>query len=135
MGPALTAWLAAVVVVLATGWSWWLLAVPVALVVAALAVAADRVRSLGHALTDGYVVARSGSLNRRREVLEVDHVIGWTFRSTWFQRRTGLTTLVATTAGGRQSSHRCSTCPRHERSELARLALPELTSNFRAAAD
>ena len=60
-------------------------------------------RSLGHTLAEGYVVARSGSLNRRREALEIEHVIGWTFRSTWFQRRTGLTTLVATTAGGRQS--------------------------------
>ena len=75
------------------------------LVVAALALAADRARSLGHTLADGYVVARSGSLNRRREALEVEHVIGWTFRSTWFQRRAGLTTLVATTAGGRQSVH------------------------------
>jgi putative membrane protein len=29
-------------------------------------------------------------------------VIGWNLRSTWFQRRAGLTDLVATTAGGRQ---------------------------------
>ena len=70
--------------------------------VAAL-LAADRTRSLGHALVDGHLVARSGSLVRRRRILEVDHVIGWTFRATWFQRRAGLTTLVATTAGGRQS--------------------------------
>ena len=48
-------------------------------------------------------MARSGSLDRRREALEIGHVIGWNFRSTWFQRRAGLTTLVATTAGGRQS--------------------------------
>ena len=129
VGPALTALAAAVVVVLATGWSWWLLVVPGALVVAALAVAADRVRSLGHALADGYVVARSGSLNRRREALEVDHVIGWTFRSTLFQRRNGLTTLVATTAGGRQSISLLDV-PEARAVELARLALPELTSNF-----
>ena len=128
-GPALTALAVAVVVVLATGWSWWLLAVPAALVVATLAIAADRVRSLGHALTAGYVVARSGSLNRRREALEVDHVIGWTFRSTLFQRRNGLTTLVATTAGGRQSISLLDV-PEARAVELARLALPELTSNF-----
>jgi putative membrane protein len=29
-------------------------------------------------------------------------VIGWNLRATWFQRRVGLTDLVATTAGGRQ---------------------------------
>ena len=102
---------------------------PAAIVVAALAIAADRARSLGHALTDGYVVARSGSLDRRREVLEVDHVIGWTFRSSWFQRRTGLTTLVATTAGGRQSVTVLDV-PEVRAVELASLALPELTSSF-----
>ncbi len=128
-GPALTALALTAVVVLAAGWSWWLLAAPAALVVAALAIAADRARSLGHALTDGYVVARSGSLDRRREVLEVDHVIGWTFRSSWFQRRTGLTTLVATTAGGRQSVTVLDV-PEVRAVELASLALPELTSSF-----
>ena len=62
--------------------------------------APDRAAGLGHALVDGHLVARSGSLVRRREVLGVDHVIGWNLRATWFQRRAGLTTLVATTAGG-----------------------------------
>ena len=129
VAPALTVLVVAVAVVVAAGWSWWLLAVPAALAIAAVAVAADRVRSLGHALTDGYVVARSGSLNRRREALEVNHVIGWTFRSTWFQRRAGLTTLVATTAGGRQSVTVLDV-PEARAVELARLALPELTGNF-----
>ena len=62
----------------------------------------DRVRGLGHALVDGHLVARSGSLNRRREALATASVIGWNLRSTWFQRRAGLADLVATTAGGRQ---------------------------------
>jgi len=35
--------------------------------------------------------------------LAVPGVIGWNLRSTWFQRRAGLATLVATTAGGRQA--------------------------------
>lgn len=98
--PALAVLALVVVVVLLAGWSWWLLLLPAVGVAGAVPLAADRVRSLGHALADGYVVARSGSLNRRREALDVDHVIGWTFRSTWFQRRAGLTTMVATTAGG-----------------------------------
>jgi putative membrane protein len=57
---------------------------------------------LGHALVDGHLVARSGSLTRRREALATGSVIGWNLRSTWFQRRAGLADLVATTAGGRQ---------------------------------
>ncbi|CAB4768360.1 unannotated protein [freshwater metagenome] len=80
-----------------------LVLVPVALLLLpAAALARDRSRSLGHALVEGHVVARSGSLVRRREVLGVGHVIGWTVRDTWFQRRQGLVTLEATTAGGRQ---------------------------------
>jgi putative membrane protein len=62
----------------------------------------------------------------------VDHVIGWTFRSTWFQRRQGLTTLVATTAGGRQSVTVLDV-PEARGVELARLALPELMGNFELA--
>ena len=54
-------------------------------------------------LLPGHLVARSGSLMRRRVILETPAVIGWTFTSTWFQRRVGLTTVVATMAGGRQS--------------------------------
>jgi len=71
--------------------------VPVA---AALALASDRARSLGHGLVDGFVIARSGSLQRHRAALATSHIIGWTFRDTWFQRRVGLATVDATTAGG-----------------------------------
>lgn len=127
--PGLVLLVAVVVPVLFGGWSAWALVVPAVAVVAGLALAADRARSLGHALADGYVVARSGSLYRRREALEVGHVIGWTFRSTWFQRRQGLTTLVATTAGGRQSVTVLDV-PESRAVELARLALPQLTSSF-----
>jgi putative membrane protein len=130
--PAVALLVGFVVAVLAGGWTWWLLTVPAVVVVASLALAADRARSLGHALADGYVVARSGSLYRRREALEIEHVIGWTFRSTWFQRRQGLTTLVATTAGGRQSVTVLDV-PEARAVELARLALPELTSSFERA--
>ncbi len=129
VGPALLALAAAVAVIVAADWSWWLLAVPVTVVVAAVALASDRARSLGHTLADGYVVARSGSLNRRREALEIEHVIGWTFRSTWFQRRTGLTTLVATTAGGRQAVTLLDV-PEERAVDVARLAHPTLIGKF-----
>lgn len=67
----------------------------------ALALATDRVRALGHGHLAGHVVARSGSVLRRREALADAHVIGWNLRATWFQRRAGLVSLAATTAGGR----------------------------------
>jgi putative membrane protein len=47
-------------------------------------------------------VTRFGSVVRRRTAVAADGVIGWNLRSTFFQRRFGLTTLVATTAAGRQ---------------------------------
>jgi putative membrane protein len=78
----------------------WLLLVAAVPILVALLLARDRARSLGHALVDDYVVMRSGSLLRQRDVLGTSHIIGWTFRDTWFQRRLGLATIEATTAGG-----------------------------------
>ncbi|NHA01733.1 PH domain-containing protein [Nocardioides sp. W3-2-3] len=91
--------LASVVAVLA-GAPAALLGLAVLAVLVALALAADRARALGHAHLAGHVVARSGSVLRRREALADAHVIGWNLRATWFQRRAGLVTLAATTAGG-----------------------------------
>jgi len=106
---------------------WWLL---VALVVpGALLLARDRAAALGHALTSGHVVARSGSLDRRREALAVPGVIGWNLRSTWFQRRAGLTTLVATTAGGSQAVTVLDV-PDDAAVALAHAAHPDLVGQF-----
>ena len=63
-------------------------------------------RHLGHAVARDehgaarFLVAGSGESTRRRTVLEVDGIIGWVQRATWFQRRVGLVTLLATTAAG-----------------------------------
>lgn len=81
----------------------WLAVLAVLPLLLGLGLGFDRARSLGHALVDGWLVARSGSLMRKRELLATDAIIGWNLESTWFQRRAGLATLVATTAGGRQS--------------------------------
>ncbi|MDT4989193.1 MAG: putative rane protein [Micromonosporaceae bacterium] len=80
-------------------WAWEvaLLALPVS-----IALAADRYRSLGHALVDGWLVARRGSVVRRRIMLGTDGIIGWNLAQSFFQRRAGLATLTATTAAGRQ---------------------------------
>lgn len=85
--------------------SSWFVSLAVAALVVGACLAHDRWLGLGHALVDGHLVARSGSLDRRRDALHTPSVIGWTLRATWFQRRAGLTDLVATTAGGRQRVH------------------------------
>ena len=120
----------ACVATLPVGAPLWLLVGLLAVPVAAL-LAWDRARSLGHALVAGHLVARSGSVVRRRRILEVDHVIGWNLRATWFQRRAGLTTLVATMAGGNQAVEVLDV-PEDEAVRIAQAALPELVSQFRA---
>ena len=64
--------------------------------------AADRYRSLGHRLAGGWLVTRTGTLARRRNIISTDAIIGWRVHQTWFQRRQGLITLTATTAAGQQ---------------------------------
>lgn len=101
--PATALALAALLTAYAVAWELPFVAVVAVLLVAgAVLLARDRAGGLGHALVDDHLVARSGSLDRRREVLHTPSVIGWNLRATWFQRRVGLTDLVATTAGGRQ---------------------------------
>jgi putative membrane protein len=62
--------------------------------------AADRSRALGHRVGQGWLVARSGSLDRRRDCLAAAGIIGWTARQTLFQRRAGVATLIAATPAG-----------------------------------
>ena len=66
------------------------------------ALAADRYRNLGHALVGPTLVTAWGCLVRRRCVLASDAIIGWNIDQSFFQRRSDLATLVATTAAGRQ---------------------------------
>ncbi len=109
----------------------WLLPLAVVALLAGVLLAADRSHALGHALVEGYLVARSGSLDRRREALATASVIGWTLRATWFQRRVGLTDLVATTAGGRQRV-RVLDLTDGDAVALARAAQPGLLDQFLA---
>jgi putative membrane protein len=79
------------------GWIIWAgVTVPCALL------ALDRVRSLGHRVADGWLVARTGSLERRRDCIACAGIIGWTVRQTLLQRRAGVATLIAATAAGRK---------------------------------
>jgi len=67
----------------------------------AVALALDDYRNLGHGLAGDYLVTRYGAGSRHTVALLRGGVIGWTVRSSPFQRRAGLITLAATTAAGR----------------------------------
>ncbi|MFD7324463.1 PH domain-containing protein [Streptomyces sp. NPDC059875] len=73
-----------------------------ALVLTPLAVllALDAYRNLGHGISGGYLVARSGTVRRSTVALQRGGVIGWTVKQSYFQRRAGVLTLTATTAAG-----------------------------------
>jgi putative membrane protein len=66
----------------------------------AVLLALDAYRSLGHGITGGYLVARSGTVRRSTVALQRRGVIGWSVRQSVFQRRAGLVTIRATTAAG-----------------------------------
>ncbi|MCW2542131.1 MAG: rane-flanked domain protein [Frankiales bacterium] len=87
---------------LAGGVPSWLVVCAGLLAVLAVPLGLDRYRALGHVLAGRYLIVRSGSLVRRRVILDADAVIGWNLRQTFFQRRLGILTLTATTAAGRQ---------------------------------
>ncbi|MGE2717305.1 PH domain-containing protein [Mycolicibacterium litorale] len=81
-------------------WLWLLWA---GLTAACALLAADRVRSLGHRVGNGWLVARAGSIERRRDCIAGAGVIGWTVRQSFFQRRSGVATLIAATAAGEKA--------------------------------
>ncbi len=90
----------------ATWWfdvSWsWALALSVVLLALAAVMGEASYRHLGHALAEDHLVAGSGVLARIRTVLETDGIIGWVLPQSWWQRRAGLTDLIATTAAGKE---------------------------------
>ncbi|MCB0906958.1 MAG: PH domain-containing protein [Nocardioidaceae bacterium] len=97
----LVATVAAIVAAALAQLPWWVpVLVAVAFALLGVLLATLQYRHLGHLLTDHHLVAGSGSLTRRRKVLQRDGVIGWVISQTFFQRRVGLATLIATTAAG-----------------------------------
>jgi len=107
-------------------WAWELSPVLLAL---GLALAYDRYRSLGHTLAGRFLVTSWGSLVRRRCMLATEGIIGWNLERSFFQRRAGLVTLVATTAAGRQR-YAVQDLPMEEALRVADAALPDLLAPF-----
>jgi putative membrane protein len=62
-------------------------------------------------------------------MLTIDGIIGWNLRRSFFQRRAGLATLVATTAAGRQR-YAVEDVPLDEAVRVAERALPDLLAQF-----
>jgi putative membrane protein len=111
------------------GWPAWPWQTALAVPVAGALLAGDRYRSLGHAVSSGYLVVRQGSLVRRRAHLECDGIIGWRLRRSFFQRRAGLVTVSATTAAGRQH-YVLPDVPLADSVPLIEAATPDLLTPF-----
>jgi putative membrane protein len=112
--------------VLTGGWPW---PVVLALPLGGAALAEASYRHLGHRLLPDHFVVGGGILNRRRTVLERDGIIGWVLTQTFFQRRTGLATLVATTAAGGEAVA-VADLPLAAATALAAEASPEMVLPF-----
>ena len=79
---------------------WTALGSAVVSVPCAVLLSVDAYRSLGHTLSGGYLVTRSGTFRRSTAALQRSGVIGWTVKQSFFQRRAGLLSVTATTAAG-----------------------------------
>jgi putative membrane protein len=84
-------------------YSWtplWLWPVWAVVTACSALLAFDRSRALGHRVDAQWLVARAGSMDRRRDCIAAAGIIGWTVRQTLLQRRAGVATLIAATAAG-----------------------------------
>ena len=123
--------LAVLVLALVGSWPLWTVLPALVVLPAAALLAGDRYRQLGHALTDDHLVVRSGTFRGRRDVLQRTGIIGWNLNQSWFQRRAGLATLVATTAAGHQA-YAAIDIPVEQAVALADEAVPGLLTPFLA---
>lgn len=60
-------------------------------------------RRMGHLLTEGQLISRSGVYAIRTSIIQRDRIIGFASRQSWFQRRKGLLTLTAVIPGGKRT--------------------------------
>lgn len=125
-------------VVVLTIWLNWEVWIPIAvgggLALLGVLIGWQTYRNLGHYLTTEHLVAGSGSLQRTRTALERRGVIGWVVHQSYFQRRRGLATLVATTAAGPEQVD-IRDVPLPQAIAIAHATTPEVLRDFLAAAD
>ncbi|WP_405809037.1 PH domain-containing protein [Streptomyces sp. NBC_00210] len=96
---------------------------------AAVVLALDAYRSLGHGISGGYLLARSGTVRRATVALQRGGVIGWTVKQSLFQRRAGVLNLTATTAAG-AGAYSVYDAAEGEGLEFAAEAVPGLLEPF-----
>jgi putative membrane protein len=107
---------ALVAVAAALGW-WWTVAALVALVAAAVPLAEDRYRQLGHLFDGRRLTVRSGSLQRRRASLDSAAVVSYLVRQSPLQARAGLCSIVLRLGQG-AGSRRVLDCSEEQASAL-----------------
>ncbi|NRQ38901.1 PH domain-containing protein [Nonomuraea sp. NN258] len=109
-----------------SGWAWL---VPAATLPVACWLAVAGYRGLGHALGRRHLVTGTGATVRRTVALERAGIVGWTISQSYFQRRSGLLTVTATTAAG--SGHYSVLDVGHDDGlDLAARAVPGLLEPF-----
>jgi len=91
--------------------------------------ARDAHRSLGHAVDDEHLIARSGTFTRRTVALQRSGVVAWTFHSNPFSRRAGLVSLTAAVAAGEQG-YRIPDLRAADAEDLADTAAPGIVTEF-----
>lgn len=89
--------------ILVAGIVWhlpFLAACTVVPIIIGYALGRTRARWLGHAVTDRFLVTRSGSIRLSTSVIERRGAVGVTVRRSFFQRRAGVATVSLATAAG-----------------------------------
>ncbi|WP_344483306.1 PH domain-containing protein [Nonomuraea monospora] len=119
---------------LVSGWvdAWvggWVWLVPVAVLAYGMWLAVASAASLGHALSPRHLVSRRGAVVRRTVALDRRGIAGWTITESFFQRRSGLLTVSATTAAGR-GHYEVVDVGRGDGLEMAAQAVPGLLEPF-----
>ena len=111
------------------GWSGWVLVLVIPVAALAVWLGIDRYRGLGHRVTERHLVSRNGSLDRARVVLDRDGIVGWKVERSFFQRRVGVATLVATTGAGQQHYDLVDLTPARTYELIGEIS-PELLAQF-----
>lgn len=92
---------AAALVVAAAIWDLPVLAVCAVLpIIGGVLLGRSRAHWLGHAVTDRFLITRSGSIGLSTNVIERRGAVGVTVRRSFFQRRAGVATVSLATAAG-----------------------------------
>ncbi|WP_053736090.1 PH domain-containing protein [Nocardia sp. NRRL S-836] len=118
--------LAAGLAIWAPSWAW---PIPLLVLPFSALVGWDNYRSLGNALDPRYLVTRNGSLVRSTVALQRTGIIGWRIERSFFQRRSGLVTIGATTAAG-AGIYRVTDVGESDGLALADEAVPDLLRPF-----